>query len=375
MDVIKTRGLTLDEFACTAVCNGASIVKHRVMDCGENHLDWENAEKLFRKTVKEVCIQTEKKLVVAYDRSVLLQTGSGHFSPIGGYHEGTDKVLILDVARFKYPPHWVPLKLLVKSMSSIDSDTGLSRGYVVLNKSNMHMSAVLRVNIGRSQWRQFADSYRNTMISRLKKAVSLPSNAGEYLALSCKVISDIHVMDYLVDYVTSFENLAEEHVAYIEQVFKEIETTKILQTMKSFPEACCKAYDKHGYKEVASIFILAQGPIGMELLTPEARDDTQSLFESPLPPELGVEVKALSNTLAALSPGCACQSIGGKDCAKLQPQTSTTNSSHTSTPVNTPAATTTTTTVKATTTKMTTTTTPSCAGKDSGCKPCRKTRP
>ena len=36
------------------------------------------------------------------------QTGDGHFSPIGGYDAASDQVLLLDVARFKYPPHWVP---------------------------------------------------------------------------------------------------------------------------------------------------------------------------------------------------------------------------------------------------------------------------
>jgi hypothetical protein len=30
--------------------------------------------------------------------------GDGHFSPVGGYHAGKDLVLILDTARFKYPP-------------------------------------------------------------------------------------------------------------------------------------------------------------------------------------------------------------------------------------------------------------------------------
>lgn len=33
-----------------------------------------------------------------------VMTGDGHFSPVGGYHEGKDLVLILDTARFKYPP-------------------------------------------------------------------------------------------------------------------------------------------------------------------------------------------------------------------------------------------------------------------------------
>lgn len=58
----------------------------------------------------------------------LLQTGTGHFSPIGGYHAGKDMALILDVARFKYPPHWVPLKLLWEAMDHFDETTGQRRG-------------------------------------------------------------------------------------------------------------------------------------------------------------------------------------------------------------------------------------------------------
>ena len=59
-----------------------------------------------------------------------LQTGTGHFSPIGGYHAGRDMALILDVARFKYPPHWVPLSNLWEGMNIIDDTTGQHRGYV-----------------------------------------------------------------------------------------------------------------------------------------------------------------------------------------------------------------------------------------------------
>jgi glutathione gamma-glutamylcysteinyltransferase len=62
----------------------------------------------------------------------MVQTGTGHFSPIGGYHAGQDMVLILDVARFKYPPHWVPLQLLWEAMNTTDDSTGLLRGYLLL---------------------------------------------------------------------------------------------------------------------------------------------------------------------------------------------------------------------------------------------------
>lgn len=73
---------------------------------------------------------------------LLLQTGDGHFSPIGGYHAARDLVLILDVARFKYPPHWVPLPLLWRAMQQSDKVTGESRGYVVLTSRSQPSAAL-----------------------------------------------------------------------------------------------------------------------------------------------------------------------------------------------------------------------------------------
>ena len=46
-------------------------------------------------------------IIVSYSRAVLNQTGSGHFSPIAGYHKEKDMVLIMDVARFKV---WVEME-------------------------------------------------------------------------------------------------------------------------------------------------------------------------------------------------------------------------------------------------------------------------
>ena len=42
-------------------------------------------------------------------------------------------VLIMDVARFKYPPHWVPLSVLYKAMLDKDTSTDKSRGYLMLS--------------------------------------------------------------------------------------------------------------------------------------------------------------------------------------------------------------------------------------------------
>ena len=73
-------------------------------------------------------------IVSSYSRRLLSQTGDGHFSPIGGYHPERDLVLILDTARFKYPPHWVPLTLLWEAMLAIDKETGLNRGFSLVQR-------------------------------------------------------------------------------------------------------------------------------------------------------------------------------------------------------------------------------------------------
>ena len=85
--------------------------------------------------VQTVCSGGLKQaLIASYSRQALGQTGEGHFSPIGGYHAERDLVLLMDVARFKYPPHWVPLPLLWSAMGSLDSVSGKPRGYLRVSR-------------------------------------------------------------------------------------------------------------------------------------------------------------------------------------------------------------------------------------------------
>ena len=65
------------------------------------------------------------------------QTGDGHFSPIAAYHPETDSALVLDVARFKYPPYWCPVSTLWKAMAPIDNVTGQPRGFFMLSPPNV----------------------------------------------------------------------------------------------------------------------------------------------------------------------------------------------------------------------------------------------
>mmetsp|Transcript_8122 Transcript_8122/g.17575 ORF Transcript_8122/g.17575 Transcript_8122/m.17575 type:complete len:510 (+) Transcript_8122:191-1720(+) len=60
------------------------------------------------------------RVIVNYHRASAGQVGSGHFSPVGAYHQGTDSFLILDVARYKYPPVWIVSDILYKAMRTYD---------------------------------------------------------------------------------------------------------------------------------------------------------------------------------------------------------------------------------------------------------------
>lgn len=122
---VRVAGVTVDEVACLARCNGAEVelgspARHSLSD--------------FRAAVEGATRAGSSLLIASYSRTALGQTGGGHFSPIGGYHAASDALLVLDVARFKYPPHWVPLPVMFEAMRADDPVTGRPRGWLTLRK-------------------------------------------------------------------------------------------------------------------------------------------------------------------------------------------------------------------------------------------------
>jgi glutathione gamma-glutamylcysteinyltransferase len=135
---IKVKGVPLPKLACLARCNGAC--------CTLKHADVSTEEEFRRDVIQ--AMRTDERyspqvIIVSYSRPVLNQSGSGHFSPLGAYNSRRDMVLIMDVARFKYPAHWVPLKELYKAMMTIDKDNGLYRGYLIVSRGE-GMNQVIR---------------------------------------------------------------------------------------------------------------------------------------------------------------------------------------------------------------------------------------
>jgi glutathione-S-conjugate glycine hydrolase len=79
--------------------------------------------------------QPDSRVIVNFNRASLGQEGEGHFSPLVAYDPTSDSFLILDVARYKYPPAWVAFKDLDISMRTVDPDSGLSRGVLIVTRS------------------------------------------------------------------------------------------------------------------------------------------------------------------------------------------------------------------------------------------------
>jgi len=119
-------GLSLGEVACLAACNAAEVrlVHAEPGSVGEFRAALEASVRALRGPF----------LVANYARAELGQTGGGHFSPLAAWHQASDHVLVLDVARFKYPPHWVPVERLWQAMATRDEATGLPRGWLALSR-------------------------------------------------------------------------------------------------------------------------------------------------------------------------------------------------------------------------------------------------
>jgi len=122
---VATRGMTLDEVGRFLVALGVKV--------STRHAEGMTLEEL-RALVATTLADPDKRLIVNFNRKVLGEIGGGHLSPLGAFDQASDSVLLLDVARFKYPPTWVPLADLLPAMQSPDPDSGQSRGLIVVEK-------------------------------------------------------------------------------------------------------------------------------------------------------------------------------------------------------------------------------------------------
>jgi hypothetical protein len=89
----------------------------------------------FRELAAQAVNDANQAIIVNYYRPVLGQKTAGHHSPLAAYNRKADRFLILDVARFKYPPVWAKTAELWAAMHTKDG-RGLYRGFILIQKNN-----------------------------------------------------------------------------------------------------------------------------------------------------------------------------------------------------------------------------------------------
>lgn len=124
--VLLQRGTTLDQLGAILASHGAEVTVRHASDV---------ALEAFRSQAAGYLSQENHFVVVNYLRRQIAQERGGHISPLAAYDAKTDRFLILDVARYKYPPVWVKSADLFAAMNTPDAaNENRSRGFVLVRR-------------------------------------------------------------------------------------------------------------------------------------------------------------------------------------------------------------------------------------------------
>ena len=125
--VLARQGMTLDQLGGLLALHPVTIEVHHAAD---GDLD------AFRAAARDYLATKDHFVVVNYLRKAIGQQTGGHISPLAAYDAKADRFLILDVARYKYPPVWVKASDLFDAMNTTDaSNDNKTRGYVLVAKT------------------------------------------------------------------------------------------------------------------------------------------------------------------------------------------------------------------------------------------------
>jgi Phytochelatin synthase len=126
-EVLARQGMTLDQLGALLSLHPATIEVHHAEDGG---LD------AFRLSARDYLAAKDHFVIVNYLRKSIGQERGGHISPLAAYDAKSDRFLILDVARYKYPPVWVTASDLFTAMNTTDAaNNNKTRGYVLVTKA------------------------------------------------------------------------------------------------------------------------------------------------------------------------------------------------------------------------------------------------
>ncbi|MEQ8540595.1 MAG: phytochelatin synthase family protein [Coleofasciculus sp. D1-CHI-01] len=123
--VIARQGMTLDQLG--------QLLETYPLNAEVYHASEVTLDK-FRQMVVENLEDPNNFVLVNYLRKTIGQERGGHISPIAAYNPQSDRFLILDVSRYKYPPIWVKAEELWQAMGTVDSTSEKTRGFVLINR-------------------------------------------------------------------------------------------------------------------------------------------------------------------------------------------------------------------------------------------------
>lgn len=130
VDAIITRdttlkiGQTLQQAAAVMAAHGAVTKAYHAADSSLGE---------FRRIARANMDTRTDFIAVNYRRNHVGQPPGAHFSPLAAYDEPSDSFLILDVARYKFPPVWVTAADLFDAMNTLDTVSGKTRGFIVVS--------------------------------------------------------------------------------------------------------------------------------------------------------------------------------------------------------------------------------------------------
>lgn len=119
------QGATLDELGKMLGAWNVQVSIHHAAD--SNLTD-------FRRQAREALASGKQYVIINFHRDPLAQEGGAHFSPLAAYDQASDRFLMLDVARFRYPPFWITAESLFQAMNTTDSVSQKTRGYLLISQ-------------------------------------------------------------------------------------------------------------------------------------------------------------------------------------------------------------------------------------------------
>jgi glutathione gamma-glutamylcysteinyltransferase len=286
LDQVRARGLTLDELACLARCNGADAEVVRAGDADVNALG---------QAIAEAARGAGAVVIASYARSAMGQTGTGHYSPIAGLHPQRELALVLDVARFKYPPHWVSMARLHQAMLAVDPDTRRSRGWLMLRRRPSPTSLLWFVSCAQVNWHELG----RVMASELGPRVAAAAPATVPEALRATVFAVTEIVPFLHLRIPE----TPEHARAAAELRAELRATSAFGAVAPF-------MDQAAAELTAALVLVLPGAVWRALPEALARDIDALADIDRLPPGLGAEVEHVRSQLHHL-----CDMIERGACA------------------------------------------------------------